>query len=144
MTVHEVRREDGAEAWPRRRDLPELEELVVMDLRRGSVVGRWVGVGLSGEGRTVDTVEIWSARFNAAGVCLDFRGRLEVVLCARMVFRSSSKEFTRNASPKALSVRFMIEIGKGKLKNEAERWRRKKKALCYEQGAGKKVLSKNE
>lgn len=145
MTVHEVRRDEGAEAWPRRRDFPELEDVVVRDSRRGSVVGRWVGRDLSWEGRIVDMVEVWSARSSFPGVRLDFRGRLGVVLHARMVFRSSLKEFTRNVSSKALSARFMVEIGKGKWRKEAEWSRReKKKALCYNQGAGKKVLSKSE
>jgi hypothetical protein len=58
--VQEVRREEGAEPWPRRRDFVELEEEVVMDLRRGSVDRREVVFGLPSAGRMVDVVKFWS------------------------------------------------------------------------------------
>jgi len=73
--VQEVRREEGAEPWPRRRDFVELEEVVVvMDLRSGSADLRGVVFALSDEGRMVDvdTVEIWSFRIKSVGVFLDF------------------------------------------------------------------------
>ena len=36
MIVQEVRRDEGAEAWPRLRDCAELDEVVVVEWPRGS------------------------------------------------------------------------------------------------------------
>lgn len=60
--MQEVRREEGAEPWPGRRDLVELEAVVEMDLRRGSAEVRGEVADLSAAGRMVDRVEIWSFR----------------------------------------------------------------------------------
>lgn len=112
MTVQEVRREEGAEPWPRLRDLAELEEVVVMDLRRGSVDDRWVCRGLSDAGRIVDIVEVWSVRSRPARPCLGRRWLLWAVLHLRTVVCSSSTGPMRKVSSKALSVRFMVATKK--------------------------------
>lgn len=110
MRVQDVRRDEGAEPWPGRRDFAELEDVVVMDLRRGSVDLRWVATGLSDDGRMVDIVEVWSFRFGSktGRGCLDFPRRLEGALDLRVFGGLFSLAFRRNVSSKALSVRFIF------------------------------------
>lgn len=110
MRVQDVRRDEGAEPWPGRRDFAELEDVVVMDLRRGSADLRCVAMGFSDDGRTVDMVEVWSFSFGSTigRGCLDFQCRLEAVLDLRILCGLLSFASKRNVSSKALSLRFMI------------------------------------